>query len=352
MSKLATLLAGLVVFGLVSAGAHAQQTPGWYIGLQGGWTGLTGAASSLTAGGVTRSFTANTDSGYNIGGDFGYEWRSGLRLEGEVMYRHASFDNFTSSAGVGPLGGSANSTGIMADILYDIMPHSLWTPYVGAGIGMGGVSINSFSAPALGIPGNSVTNWEFAYQGIAGVKVQLSPRVSLSFDYRYFATPSPTYTLANAGGQLKTEYHSNNVMLGLAYHFAPPPPPAPPQPVVQPPPPPPPLTPPPSLFIVYFDFDKAALTPEGLQVVQEAADTFRQRGSATIQVAGYTDLTGTQEYNMGLSKRRADAVRAQLVQDGVPDSVISASWYGMEDPAVPTPLGVREAKNRRVEIRL
>ena len=48
--------------------------------------------------------------------------------------------------------------------------------------------------------------------------------------------------------------------------------------------------------------------------------------------------------------RRADTVRAALVRDGVPDNVIAEAWRGKENPAVPTPDGVRDRRNRRVEI--
>jgi len=85
-------------------------------------------------------------------------------------------------------------------------------------------------------------------------------------------------------------------------------------------------------------------------VVQDAATSYKATGSARIAVTGYTDLAGTQQYNLGLSKRRADAVRAALVQQGVPDGVIAETWRGKENPAVPTADGVREPRNRRVEI--
>jgi outer membrane protein OmpA-like peptidoglycan-associated protein len=103
-------------------------------------------------------------------------------------------------------------------------------------------------------------------------------------------------------------------------------------------------------FIVYFEFDKSNLTPEGAKVVQDAAAAFKATGSAKVVVSGYTDLSGTQQYNVGLSKRRADTVRGALVRAGVPDGVIAESWHGKENPAVPTPDGVREPRNRRVEI--
>ncbi len=140
-------------------------------------------------------------------------------------------------------------------------------------------------------------------------------------------------------------------MLGIAYHFAPPPPPPPaPVPAAAPaalPPPPAPVR----QFTVYFEFDRSNLTPEGAQVVQDAAAAYKATGSAQVAVTGYTDLSGTQQYNLGLSKRRADTVRAALVEQGVPDSVIAETWRGKEIPAVPTARWrAREPRNRRVEI--
>ena len=129
---------------------------------------------------------------------------------------------------------------------------------------------------------------------------------------------------------------------------------APPPAAAAPPPPPVAAPPPPAAkqFIVYFEFDKSTLTPEGSKVVQDAAAAYRATGSARVAVAGYTDLSGTQQYNIGLSKRRADTVRGALVRAGVPDGAIAESWHGKENPAVPTPDGVREPRNRRVEIML
>jgi OOP family OmpA-OmpF porin len=126
-----------------------------------------------------------------------------------------------------------------------------------------------------------------------------------------------------------------------------------PPPATAAPPPPAPAAAPPAparQFVVYFEFDKSDLTPEGSRVVMDAASAFKQTGSVRVAITGYTDLAGTQRYNLGLSKRRADRVHSALVQDGVPDGVIAEAWRGKENPAVPTPDGVREPRNRRVEI--
>jgi len=104
------------------------------------------------------------------------------------------------------------------------------------------------------------------------------------------------------------------------------------------------------LFIVYFNFDKYDLTADGQKVVDEAVAAFKQKGSAQVKIDGYTDLAGSQGYNLDLSKKRADTVRGAMVKGGVPANAIVSAWHGKENPAVPTADGVREARNRRVEI--
>ena len=67
-------------------------------------------------------------------------------------------------------------------------------------------------------------------------------------------------------------------------------------------------------------------------------------------MVGHTDTVGTEAYNQRLSLSRADAVKQLLVRDGVPVATIDATGVGKTDLAVQTPDGVREPRNRRVEI--
>jgi len=101
---------------------------------------------------------------------------------------------------------------------------------------------------------------------------------------------------------------------------------------------------------VFFDWDKYSLTPRATQIIAEAASDSRTSSTTTISVSGYTDTSGTPVYNQGLSERRAKAVAAQLVTDGVPMSEIEIHAYGETHLLVPTGPGVREPQNRRVEI--
>jgi OOP family OmpA-OmpF porin len=108
--------------------------------------------------------------------------------------------------------------------------------------------------------------------------------------------------------------------------------------------------PPAQVFLVFFDWDRAEITPAGNGVIQQAANTYKAGGSVRIQVTGYTDLSGSAGYNQRLSVRRANNVGNALASMGVARSDIAISGRGEADPRVPTPQGVREPQNRRVEI--
>jgi outer membrane protein OmpA-like peptidoglycan-associated protein len=84
--------------------------------------------------------------------------------------------------------------------------------------------------------------------------------------------------------------------------------------------------------------------------VAEAAAASTKVPITRIDVNGYTDLSGSADYNQRLSVRRAESVEAELVRDGVPKSEIVIRGFGENDPLVPTAKGVREPQNRRVEI--
>ena len=106
----------------------------------------------------------------------------------------------------------------------------------------------------------------------------------------------------------------------------------------------------PGRFLVYFDTDQATLGPGATQVVTEAAQAYQQTGAAQIEVIGYTDTTGSAEYNLALSQRRAETVADELIRQGVPATDIATIGRGEEDLLVPTGDGVNEPANRRVEI--
>ena len=105
-------------------------------------------------------------------------------------------------------------------------------------------------------------------------------------------------------------------------------------------------------YNVYFEFDRANLTPEGRQVVDAVAQAAKGQPNVTIRLVGKADLTGTDPYNMALSHRRADSVRATLRADGIDGGRVEESWVGERQPPVSTAQGVREPRNRVVEVTL
>lgn len=127
------------------------------------------------------------------------------------------------------------------------------------------------------------------------------------------------------------------------------PPPAPPPP---PPPPPGPLAAPlgARVFTVYFGWNRSWVGPAGMAVLQQAAAAYRAGGAVTVQVTGYTDTSGSPGYNLRLSARRAKHVAYILSRMGVPWRAMQIAAAGQTNLAVPTPLGVREPRNRRVTV--
>ena len=124
------------------------------------------------------------------------------------------------------------------------------------------------------------------------------------------------------------------------------PPPPPPAAAAPPPPPPPPAE---HNFTVFFDWDRANVTPDGRQIVEAAAAYYKQ-APGPVQVTGHTDTSGSAAFNQKLSVRRAQNVATVMAQSGVPQGEMNVSGRGENDLKVPTPDGVREAQNRRTEI--
>ncbi len=113
-------------------------------------------------------------------------------------------------------------------------------------------------------------------------------------------------------------------------------------------PPPPPVTPGP--FLIFFDWDKADISPQAARILDNAVSTFQGTGQARVLVNGYADRSGPSDYNVTLSQRRADNVRDYLVRRGVPKSVVATEAIGESRLLVETVDGVSHPHNRRVEV--
>lgn len=109
-----------------------------------------------------------------------------------------------------------------------------------------------------------------------------------------------------------------------------------------------------------FAFDKADLSPAGRRTLDDLASELKGQGDKlrSVRIAGYTDRLGGEAYNQRLSQRRAESVKAYLVEQGVPASRISAEGFGKADQVKDCPDGPRAqliaclAPNRRVEVKI
>ena len=100
---------------------------------------------------------------------------------------------------------------------------------------------------------------------------------------------------------------------------------------------------------VYFDFDKSFIREEGKEKLDELVGTLSDSKEYEIEVGGHADAIGTNQYNMGLSERRAQSVVKYLLSKGVTNAYVSSNYYGEEQPAVPNTSPANRQLNRRVE---
>ncbi len=91
---------------------------------------------------------------------------------------------------------------------------------------------------------------------------------------------------------------------------------------------------------VFFDFDRSAIRPDGRLVLDKQAAWLARNPQVSVQIAGNCDERGTEEYNLALGQRRANAARNFLVAKGVPAARIGTISYGKDRPVA---LGSNEA---------
>ena len=364
---------------LAPLAAEAQPFQGLYIGAGAGYN-LPQNVNLDGSGAIKSGSSLNLNGGIVGLGSVGYALGNGFRFELEGNYRQSGVKGLSGSNGqpglIGnttALGASGNlhTYGVMANVLFDMDIGVPWLfPYVGGGAGYAWTSgsnleltqTNTFSSPSPAglanfIPGgtfkSSTTQGNFAFQAIGGLSfpVPSVPGLSVTTEYRFFGVlgdetfPLTSSSIFNTPSTLKLRnQYNHSFMLGVRYAFnvaAPVPTPGPAEVPAQAPA---------RSYLVFFDWDKATLTDRARQIIKEAADNSSHVQYTRIEVNGYTDTSGSPQYNMGLSIRRANAVKAELIKDGVPANAITTQGFGETHLLVPTGQGVREPQNRRVEI--
>ena len=106
----------------------------------------------------------------------------------------------------------------------------------------------------------------------------------------------------------------------------------------------------PTTFVLYFVENKDEFTDDSKKLVEQLLADIARRPVPDVLVVGHTDAVGSDQVNDALGQRRADAVRTALITRGIPAADIRAVSRGKRALAVPTPDGVAEPRNRRVEI--
>ncbi|QJQ96715.1 MULTISPECIES: OmpA family protein [Halomonadaceae] len=101
---------------------------------------------------------------------------------------------------------------------------------------------------------------------------------------------------------------------------------------------------------VNFEFDSADLRPEASMMLDEVAHRLRENPELRVSIEGHTDSVGNPQYNVGLSQRRADSVKAYLVNQGIDPNRMNTTGYGEERPVASNDTPEGRAENRRVEI--
>jgi OOP family OmpA-OmpF porin len=103
---------------------------------------------------------------------------------------------------------------------------------------------------------------------------------------------------------------------------------------------------------VNFDFDKSEIRPDASVILEEAASILSGKPDVQVRVEGYTDATGPEAYNQGLSERRANSVRTYLVEHGIAEAQLTSVGFGESNPIATNDTREGRALNRRVELQV
>ena len=100
---------------------------------------------------------------------------------------------------------------------------------------------------------------------------------------------------------------------------------------------------------IYFEFNKAQLLPESFPELDKVVDFLKQTPTIEIELSGHTDNVGSDDYNMTLSQKRADAVKDYLVSKGIAANRLQSKGYGKTKPIATNATESGREQNRRVE---
>jgi opacity protein-like surface antigen len=303
--KTALLGSALIVAAFGTAAAGDDQA---YVGLEGGLNLVDDVSAFRSHTGVpfgTSNVAVNFDSGWAMLATVGYSFAdAGMRIEGEAGYRSNKMMIPTSTRS-----GDFDELTLMLNIAADVKVTPRFALTLGAGVGGDKPFFNDGVIDDEG-------DWRLAYQGIAGLRLQLAKRVDLALNYRYLRVDGPSFGGPHGGhSDLYTldDLDKHTVTLGFVFGLGAAEPPPPPPPEAPPPPPPPPRD-----FTVYFD-KKCNLTADANAALTEAGSVARQSGSAVVRFVSANGGAADE----ATSACRFRAAKANLLAKGIPEGAIS-----------------------------
>ncbi len=331
---------GAVTAVAFNGAASAANFNGWYLSMEGGANWVADWDHVVN---VNNQGNASFDTGWAVLASVGYAFEGNWRTEFEVGYRSNNIDAITSDGVLQSSTGDLWEGSFMVNALYDIRLGDRLG--LSLGVGAGGDFAD------LSLNGRSDDEWTFAYQGIAGLNYAIGQRTSAFINYRYFRAHQPEFSFAAQGGPTLDgdDFQKHTVTFGLRYALASPQtmsdvaPPLSQPPVAE-------TSGPSRQFIVFFGFNKYHLTTAALRVIAEAVIAAKEDGSATVIITGHTDTVGGGEFNQRLSMRRSNAVKAEMVRQGVSAAGINTTGRGENELLVQTTDNVKEPQNRRATI--
>ena len=347
-----TILLASAAVVLPLAGAHAQAIDGLYIAGGAGINYLQPEGFRMTIPGAAATGSVSSEVGPAVVMSVGWGFGNGIRAEVEGSFRQNSGFSNPNGFGFGNFSGNEQKLGAMMNVLYDfvgVMP--MIQPYIGVGFGYQSTSIHGLSGNLAGVGGRFASSGgergSFAYQAMFGASYPIDsvPGLAITAEYRFMGLADNRNYGARIGGVngtiTSTDNFNHSFLLGLRYAFGIAPAAAAPMPAADNGA---------KTFLVFFDWDRADLSGRSPDIIRDAAVYSTKSRYTRIDVDGNTDTSGTPGYNQGLSERRANAVAAELVRNGVPRSAIQMHAFGETRLLVPTGDNTREPQNRRVEI--
>ncbi len=191
---------------------------GLYISLHGGGTFQEEMENETDDG----TFNFKTDSGWLAGGAIGYDLRDAYpdigtgRIELEVTSRENDLDEYEDADVETSASGTIKAESIMLNTIGEYRDGLPWIPYIGLGAGAARLTLDKLATAGTSLVDDEDT--VLAYQGLAGIGLQVACRLYLDLGYRYFAVYDPKFTDAT-GVDFDAEYASHNVTLGMRLDF-------------------------------------------------------------------------------------------------------------------------------------